>query len=262
MEIKTIQIKQVLIGGPTPLIAFPMVGQSISELMEEAVTVLAQCPDLVEWRADFFENADQADNVLDALRTLRTVLGAYPLIFTLRDFSEGGFRDLSPAIRLNVIRAVVESGLIDLLDVEAANDFGFLEVVRVITKRHGVALILSSHNFKTTPTQSQMVSQLINMQSLNADIAKLCVMPTSREDVLNLMLAAYQFNDCHAVIPMIAISMSGDGLISRISGGIFGSSVTFCAGKNISAPGQIPANEMRTVLSLLEKHAIKKPASL
>ena len=40
--------------------------------------------------------------------------------------------------------------------------------------------------------------------------------------------------------PVITMAMSGMGAVSRISGEIFGSSVTFASVEECSAPGQLP----------------------
>ena len=43
------------------------------------------------------------------------------------------------------------------------------------------------------------------------------------------------------------------GAISRISGELFGSCVTFGAGKNASAPGQIPSEQLNMILEVLHQ---------
>ena len=52
--------------------------------------------------------------------------------------------------------------------------------------------------------------------------------------------------------PLIAISMGPLGAISRICGGYFGSAMTFAAAAQSSAPGQIPVQQLSTLLKLLE----------
>ena len=43
------------------------------------------------------------------------------------------------------------------------------------------------------------------------------------------------------------------GVISRLCGEVFGSSMTFGAAKKASAPGQMGVNDLSTVLDLLHK---------
>lgn len=52
-------------------------------------------------------------------------------------------------------------------------------------------------------------------------------------------------------IPFITISMGKLGAVSRICGETFGSCITFGAGTDASAPGQIPATQLRKILELL-----------
>jgi 3-dehydroquinate dehydratase-1 len=54
--------------------------------------------------------------------------------------------------------------------------------------------------------------------------------------------------------PIITMSMGGTGLISRLAGECFGSSATFGAGSQVSAPGQIPVSELRRALDTLHKN--------
>ena len=79
-------------------------------------------------------------------------------------------------------------------------------------------------------------------------------MANSTDDLLELLQATYIMKREHAKIPLVTMSMSGKGLLSRLAGGIFGSSITFAAGRDVSAPGQIPANELRSVLGIIEKN--------
>ena len=51
--------------------------------------------------------------------------------------------------------------------------------------------------------------------------------------------------------PIITMSMAGTGVISRLCGEVFGSSMTFGAVGKASAPGQMGAEDLNTVLALL-----------
>ena len=52
----------------------------------------------------------------------------------------------------------------------------------------------------------------------------------------------------HAKCPVVTMSMSEVGVVSRICGEAFGSALTFGAVKKASAPGQLGAEELRMVL--------------
>jgi len=254
MPIAPIQIKDRVLGGGTPLITMPFVGKTVEALLEECRTALDHRPDLVEWRADYFEGIGDPARALEGLKALADGLGGIPLLFTLRSALEGGAQILTDEARLAVIDAVVATDLVSLVDIEAASPQSLIEPVRALTRDHGVVLILSSHDFKATPEVDDMVARLIEAQSLGADVVKLAVMPQSREDVLNLMLASVRYNDLPDATHAVTISMSGDGLISRLAAGFSHSVITFCAGKGVSAPGQVPVDDMRGPMVLLAQH--------
>ena len=53
-------------------------------------------------------------------------------------------------------------------------------------------------------------------------------------------------------MPVVTMSMGGLGAVSRVSGAVFGSALTFAtAGGAPSAPGQLPVERVRAMLELL-----------
>ena len=91
------------------------------------------------------------------------------------------------------------------------------------------------------------------MQKLNADILKIAVMPNNRKDVLTLLSATEEIYSNLADRPVITMSMGGLGMISRLSGEIFGSAVTFGSAGKTSAPGQVEVYELKNVLDMIHK---------
>ncbi|OJT86888.1 3-dehydroquinate dehydratase, partial [Clostridioides difficile] len=101
--------------------------------------------------------------------------------------------------------------------------------------------------------KEEIVSRLCRMQELGADLPKIAVMPQNEKDVLVLLEATNEMFKIYADRPIITMSMSGMGVISRLCGEIFGSALTFGAAKSVSAPGQISFKELNSVLNLLHK---------
>ena len=89
------------------------------------------------------------------------------------------------------------------------------------------------------------------MQEIGADILKIAVMPESKKDVLTLLLATEEMVSEYAVKPVVTMSMAGLGAISRVSGEIFGSAVTFGSMEAASAPGQLQLADLRNVLEII-----------
>lgn len=253
-EIKLVEVKGRRIGGERPLICTPMVGKTEEQVIQEANEILELKPDLVEWRVDFLERVENIHYVLALLDQVKSILIDYPMIFTCRVDLEGGFRNIEQELRMTLIKGAIESGAVDILDFEMINSQEDIMAVMSAAKKNDVYVILSNHDFQKTPPTDEIVERLIKMQTLGADIAKIAVMPNSMEDVLRLLLATNIVREKHSDIPLVTMSMSGKGLISRIAGGIFGSSITFGAGKEASAPGQIAVKELHTALDLLHRN--------
>lgn len=86
---------------------------------------------------------------------------------------------------------------------------------------------------------------------MDADILKIAVMPQSTRDVLTLLSATDEMSRCYADRPIITMSMAAAGVISRLCGEVFGSAMTFGAVGKVSAPGQIPVDQLNNALTIL-----------
>lgn len=250
---KTIQIRNVTIGEGRPKICVPIVGETMEDILREAENLSGLPVDVVEWRADWFQDVSDTEKVLQAAKELRTVLKETPLLFTFRTAKEGGEKAISPEDYLALNLAVATSGFVDLIDVEL---FSGDELVKELIQKahgHGVKVIASNHDFQKTPEKAEILRRLRLMQDFGADLPKIAVMPTCRQDVLTLLTATLEMTETYADRPIITMSMSGTGVISRLTGEFFGSALTFGAAAKASAPGQIPVNELETVLSVIHK---------
>jgi 3-dehydroquinate dehydratase-1 len=213
---------------------------------------------MFEWRVDAFEHAEGTDRILGALKALKAVIEPCPLLFTCRSREEGGMASLSGKMRLELITSALASGLVDLVDIELSGDHELLgEVLRAGTELN-VKVMLSSHDFLTTPSQEDIVNTLTRAEELGADIAKTAVMPRSVKDVLTLFKATLQARTEHLHIPMATMAMGDLGRITRLAGGLFGSDITFARGDKASASGQIGIKELRQALTLLYPDASAK----
>ena len=215
----TIKVRNIEIGSGTPKIIVPIVGVTKQEIIDEAKTFDSIPVDVVEWRVDWFEDVFDFEKVEDVLKELRAVLGETPILMTFRTSKEGG----------------------DAI------------VTKIIDGAHaaGVKVIASNHDFHKTPEKSDIIYRLRKMQDMNADIPKIAVMPQNKKDVLTLLSATEEMTSLYADRPIITMSMAGTGVISRLCGEVFGSSMTFGAAKKASAPGQMGVKDLETVLGLL-----------
>lgn len=246
-----VEVRGVRIGEGIPKICVPIVGTTRDEILAAAKSFESVKKDVVEWRADWFEGVFDFAHVEAVLKELRRVLGNTPILFTFRTANEGGEKAIEPAAYAELNKRAAATGLIDLVDVEA---FTGDEVVRdIIESAHesGVVVVASNHDFEKTPEKDEIVRRLRKMQELDADILKIAVMPQSRKDVLTLLSATEEMASEYADRPIITMSMSATGLISRLCGECFGSALTFGAVGKASAPGQMNASDLSEILNLI-----------
>ena len=246
-----VEVRGVRIGEGIPKICVPIVGTTRDEILAAAKSFESVKKDVVEWRADWFNGVFDFARVEAVMTELRQVLGNTPVLFTFRTANEGGEKAIEPAAYAELNKRAAATGLIDLVDVEA---FTGDEVVRdIIESAHesGVVVVASNHDFEKTPEKDEIVRRLRKMQELGADIPKIAVMPQSRKDVLTLLSATEEMVSEYADRPIITMSMSATGLISRLCGECFGSALTFGAVGKASAPGQMNASDLSEILNLI-----------
>lgn len=240
-------------NGRFPCICTPLVGRTHEQVMAELALVVPKQPDLLEWRVDFFTAIDQADQVLALAAAIRAAAGDIPVLFTRRSTQEGGEPiPLNEEQVVTLMEAVCASGAVELVDFEMNNDPAHIARVRAAAHAHGVQLLLSFHNFQSTPAQEVLCQRFAQAQALGADVAKIAVMPQRLEDVLALLAATLE-SSRRLNIPVVSMSMGGQGALTRLFGGAFGSAMSFAVGAAASAPGQVPIEDLNTVLSILQK---------
>lgn len=247
-----VKIKNVKIGDGVPKICVPITASSREGICTAAEEIKEHPFDLVEWRADFFEELSDAQAVRDVILSLRKILGDVPLLFTIRTKAEGGNVRMDVEEYLNANFQAIATGLIDLLDVEIfqGDDIAFMLVEA--SHRSGVKVVASNHDFEKTPKKEEILMRLCKMQELEADIVKIAVMPKTERDVLTLLDATLAMKEIHTSTPVVTMAMGSLGLVSRLTGRLFGSAITFGSVGEASAPGQIPAQKLKELLGIFE----------
>ena len=249
----TIKVRDIEIGAGAPKIIVPIVGVTKDDIIAEAKTFDTIPVDMVEWRVDWFENVFEFDKVEEVLKELRDALGNIPILMTFRTSKEGGEKAIEPEAYAELNIKAAQTGYVDFVDVEI---FTGDEIVKKIidgVHAEGVKVVASNHDFFKTPAKSDIIYRLRKMQDMGADIPKIAVMPQNKRDVLTLLSATEEMVTDYADRPIITMSMAGTGVISRLCGEVFGSSMTFGAAKKASAPGQMGVDDLSTVLGLLHK---------
>lgn len=251
MSNPTCKIRHLTFGEGSPKICVPLIARDKIELEERAAALHGVPCDVVEWRADYYPALTSETQIREAFAILKNHVEDRLILFTLRSRSEGGEKDLTGDEYRYINRLVLRYGSADMMDVELSS--GDSVITELVTKahEHGVRVILSAHDFRRTPPAVEMIRTLRKMQELGADLAKLAVMPNSRNDVLCLMQATNDMMTQYATCPLITVAMGKEGLVSRIAGETFGSCMTFASNGEASAPGQIDAMDLSMILQIL-----------
>ena len=246
-----VEVREVRIGEGIPKICVSLMGETAEALREEAVQVKEAGADLAEWRVDWFSDWEKPEAIQEALKQIRDGLGEVPLLVTFRTKQEGGNSEIDQDQYFDLYRRVMDSGNADLIDLELF--FGenvIRDLIRCAAEKD-VKTVLSNHDFEKTPDLQEILERLKAMEDLGADIAKIAVMPQTAKDVSKLLLATTESVE-QLSCPVITMSMGGKGTVTRMAGQIFGSAVTFAALKTASAPGQVPLDQLKEVLKLVD----------
>ena len=104
-----------------------------------------------------------------------------------------------------------------------------------------------------TPEDDDLAGRMKLIIESGVDIPKMAVMPENRMDVMRLMMFTLKMTE-QTDKPLITMSMSRIGSISRIAGEAFGSAVTFGSIGQESAPGQLPVNKLEEMLEMVHQN--------
>ena len=276
--------------GGLPAVAVSLTGPSLDHARAQARSAVEAGADVLELRVDLLEEAgalaapgplDAATataQVLECLRGLREAIdgadatdgvdadtGA-PVLLTCRTAAEGGRAHLDDAAYGALLRSVLD-GLADwaserrpaAIDVEVQR--GCLP--QACTQAHGlgIGVVASFHDFEATPSDEVLEEVLARMACQGADLAKIAVWPTSADDVARLLgvcarATAGAGERGGLGVPVAAMSMGALGAVSRVAPA-FGSALTFAVVPDeqgqarVSAPGQLPIQDVRRCLELL-----------
>lgn len=247
---KIVQVKDVVFNEGAPKICVPIVGKTEEQILDEVDYLKDVDFDLAEFRVDFYEYVEDYSKVIELLKKIKKTFNK-PLLFTFRTKKEGGEYEMSEEKYFALNHAAIQSGYIDLVDVELFSSEVVIKELIKTARENNVKVVMSNHDFFKTPAKDELVKRLVKMQEYDADITKIAVMPKCEEDVLTLISATLEMKNKTADRPCITMSMGSLGVISRLCGELFGSCMTFAAARKVSAPGQINVVDARNILKLL-----------
>lgn len=163
-----------------------------------------------------------------------------PLIATCRP------EFVDDARRVELLSYAIREGF-QYIDIEIESTLDVKNALIPLAKEHGCKIIISYHNYDSTPPNRELHTIIQNCFSDGADIAKVATTATSVQDTARI-LALYD-----TYTSLVALAMGAKGAVSRIAmlklGGLFTFVATDAAHK--TAPGQYTLHEAKQLLSLL-----------
>ncbi len=191
--------------------------------------------DILELRIDLIRE--------DPIRILKDLkeLGL-PVIITNRMKKEGGAWTGSETRRIHELVSLIPHA--DAVDIELGASNRDLVVKKA--KNAGKKIIISMHDFQSTPDLKTLEDSIRESFDAGADIAKLAVMPHSLDDVLHLLEVTL-----HSSGAVCTIAMGEIGKHSRAISPLYGSVMTYGYVDIPVAPGQLRVDELKYMLKLL-----------
>ena len=250
----SIEIKGVIIGEGKPKVCVPIVEDNDEAILDKLKEFDQLDVDIIELRIDFYKNILQFDALKNLFLNIAALQIKKPIILTIRTAAEGGEIEIDPKDYFHVYELGIESKAFDIYDVELSSGTNAIITLNNMIHEANHKVIMSSHDFTRTPSLDTMLEKIKQMDSLEADIMKIAVMPEDYHDVLNLLTFTLEAKHEYSNKPIVTMSMSPLGLTTRLVGEQFGSAITFgCVGKS-SAPGQINYQELNQILQLIHKN--------
>ena len=245
-------VKGRTVGRGKPLVCVPVMEPDKESILKEFDRLIESRADMVEWRVDAFDGAKSPNAVRGVLEALAPMVKDTILVYTFRSKAQGGLLSLD-ADRVDDIRQVAaESKVADFIDLEVFESRRPQREIRRLQSM-GAYVIASHHDFHQTPERSVIRMLMQQHYESGADVVKLALMPQEMQDVMNLMEETRIFHEKNPNQALVTMSMGPLGTITRVAGEYIGSCVSFGTGRKASAPGQLPMEDLKQVLSILHR---------
>ena len=242
-----VDVKGLKLGDGIVKICYPVTSVTKDEIIAEFTEVKDKPWDIIEWRVDFYEDAHDKEDVFALLPQIREIIGEDKvLMFVLRTADEGSAKSFDREYYFDVINTAIDSGLIDIIDVEYYSGRAkYNEAIQHAAEKKVVS-IGSVHLYNGTPNSVEIVDTIDMIQG-RADIAKMAVMSANKNDTERIIEAGrklMEYKEAKYPSPFILIGMGAAGSETRRTDKYFGTCLSYCMGKDSLSPGQIPLEEL------------------
>lgn len=150
--------------------------------------------------------------------------------------------------RISMLTCAIQYGA-QYVDVEIESEPHFLEKMREHAEDKGVKLIISYHNFLSTPSCEELDEIIKKARLLGADIVKIATLANSADDCARILSLYSRHKD------IVAFCMGKEGVITRVAAPYLGAEFTFAAYDDsfATAPGQLTVEKMEKINELLNE---------
>ena len=212
-------------------ITIPIFQETSVDVIKVANDCIDKGADILEFRIDALKNHDIGE-IRDTIKEID-----FPMIATNRISSEGGSFKGFEEQRVNILYQC--SDIVDFVDIELQTKDEYIELIQNTNAKS----IISYHDFEKTPDLNEIM-YIVDKEHELGDIAKVAFMPQDLEDTLTILAVLSHCEDT------IAISMGDLGSYTRVMASKFNSPITFAAGTDVTAPGQIDIETMKALLNM------------
>lgn len=212
-------------------IAIPIFQKDCENVIKVAKDCINKGADVLEFRIDALENPE----ISEIRKTIEEI--NFPMIATNRISTEGGSFKGTEEERFVILYECCD--LVDYVDIELQSNDEYIKKIHDT----GVTTIVSYHDFEKTPKLSE-ITYIVEKEQKLGDIAKVAFMPQDLDDTLTILAVLSHCEDT------IAISMGDLGSYTRVMASKFNSPITFAAGTDVTAPGQIDIETMKSLLTM------------
>lgn len=220
------------------LVCIPIKAKYLPDLRRK-IKAAAKKADIIEIWADYLNPSIEPWQVRKLTKK--------PLLIVNKGKKEGGLWKGTEKDRIALLKEFAKAE-VDYIDVGIHTNAKL--VSELVESKQNAKIIVSYHNFESTPSEKALLKIVEKAAGKGADIVKIATFAKKAEDNLKIVSVLSRWKK----LPLIALCMGKKGKISRTLAPHFGSYISYVAldKASKSAVGQLTVHEHKTVDSLLK----------
>lgn len=149
--------------------------------------------------------------------------------------------------RIDILRESINLG-VSFIDIEIETEDSTVDSLKQLAAEHKCEVIVSWHDFNSTPDKPELLAILESCYNKGGDIAKIASMVNHRVEMVNLM-SLYSEPGRKVVVGMG--EMAG---LTRVAAPILGAEFTFASSgiSDETAPGQLTIEELLSIYKIVK----------